>query len=121
MADTWKWTTDSKLCFVTTGATAPFTELIESVLNSSTIDTLIQNGYTHLLVQYGTAKDIFERSVAAGRSHLEQTGSTSGFIIDGIDFNPEGLRAQFMLVQRSKGLVVSHAGTIRIKSTWKND
>ncbi|KAF2830862.1 hypothetical protein CC86DRAFT_391670 [Ophiobolus disseminans] len=111
MTDTWKWIADSKLCFVTTGATAPFTELIESVLGLSTIDTLIQNGYTHLLVQYGTAKDVFERSAAAGRSHVEQTGSALGFIIDGIDFNPEGLRTQFMLVQRSNGLVVSHAGS----------
>jgi beta-1,4-N-acetylglucosaminyltransferase len=32
-------------------------------------------------------------------------------VIDGIDFNPEGLQAQLRLVQQSKGLVISHAGS----------
>jgi beta-1,4-N-acetylglucosaminyltransferase len=110
MADTWKWTSGSKLCFVTTGATAPFTALIESVLHPSTLDTLAQNGYTHLLVQYGSAKEVFEKAAHAGRAHLDQARTKSGLVIDGIDFNPEGLQAQFKLVQQSKGLVISHAG-----------
>lgn len=32
-------------------------------------------------------------------------------VIDGIDFNPEGLAAQLRLVQESKGLTISHAGS----------
>ena len=110
MTDTWRWTPESKLCFVTTGATAPFTELIESVLSPSTLDTLCENGFTHLLVQYGTAKEIFDRFSSAGRTHLEQTGQISVLVIDGIDFDSGGLKAQFKLVQQSKGLAVSHAG-----------
>lgn len=32
-------------------------------------------------------------------------------VIDGIDFDQDALRSQFTLVQKSKGLVVSHAGS----------
>lgn len=111
MADTWKWTADSKLCFVTTGATAPFTALIESVLSPPSLDALRQRGFTHLLVQYGSAKDIYTKCASDACAHLQQAQSQRELIIDGIDFNPEGLQAQFQLVQRSKGLVISHAGT----------
>lgn len=110
MADMWRWTADSKLCFVTTGATAPFTALIESVLSSSSLDTIRAEGFTHLLVQYGTAKDVFDKCSSVARSHLEQSGQKRELIIDGIDFNPQGLHAQLKLVQQSKGLVISHAG-----------
>lgn len=106
MASTWKWTPDSKLCFVTTGATAPFNALIESVLKPSSLDALLENGFTHLLVQYGSAKDVFTRASSAARSHVQDK-----VIIDGIDFNPDGLEAQFRLVQQSKGLAISHAGS----------
>jgi beta-1,4-N-acetylglucosaminyltransferase len=112
MADAWNWSPESRLCFVTTGATAPFTALIDSVLSSSTLDTLAQNGYTHLLVQYGTAKDVFDKAAVIGRSHLQQAATKPGLIVDGIDFNPDGLQAQFKLVQQSKGMVISHAGTL---------
>jgi beta-1,4-N-acetylglucosaminyltransferase len=111
MENSWKWTPESKLCFVTTGATAPFTALIESVLSSSTVEALRADGYTHILVQYGTAKDVFTKCSDAALDHLEQGGKDAGLIIEGIDFNPDGLQAQFKLVQQSKGLVISHAGT----------
>jgi beta-1,4-N-acetylglucosaminyltransferase len=120
MENTWKWTPESKLCFVTTGATAPFTALIESVLSTSTIEALVADGYTHLLVQYGTAKDIFTKYSDAALDHLEQDGKEVGLVIEGIDFNSEGLQAQFKLVQQSKGLVISHAGTASsINSLWR--
>jgi beta-1,4-N-acetylglucosaminyltransferase len=112
MADTWKWTSKSKLCFVTTGATAPFTALIESMLSGPSLDTLCAGGYTHLLVQYGTAKDVFQHCLMSACTHLEQTGKKADLIIEGIDFDSGGLQAQFQLVQQSKGLVVSHAGTV---------
>ncbi|KAH3919240.1 UDP-N-acetylglucosamine transferase subunit ALG13 [Parastagonospora nodorum] len=110
-SDSWKWTPDSKLCFVTTGATAPFTALIESVLSIPTIETLLADGYTHLLVQYGSAKDVFTKSSHAAHAHLKQAGHEARLVIDGIDFSPEGLQNQFKLVQQSKGLVISHAGS----------
>lgn len=108
--DTWKWTPQSKLCFVTTGATAPFTALIESVLSSSTLNALRSNGYTHLLVQYGSAKDIFDKSSTAARLHIAGSKEQGPLIVDGIDFDPNSLQSQFTLVQQSKGLVISHAG-----------
>jgi beta-1,4-N-acetylglucosaminyltransferase len=111
MAETWKWTPDSKLCFVTTGATAPFTALIESVLSPASLNTLQEGGFTHLLVQYGSAQDIYTKCSSEARSHLQSNQTQRDLIIDGIDFNPDGLQAQFQLVQRSKGLVISHAGT----------
>ena len=110
MADTWRWTANSKLCFVTTGATAPFTALIESVLSPSSLDTLRAEGFTHVLVQYGTAKDIYDKCSSAARSQLKQAGQETDLVIDGIDFDSDGLRAQFKLVQQSKGLIISHAG-----------
>jgi beta-1,4-N-acetylglucosaminyltransferase len=106
MANAWKWTPVSKLCFVTTGATAPFTALIESVLTPPSLDALLSNGFTHLLVQYGSAKDVFTKASSTARSHV-----LDKLIIDGIDFNPDGLQAQLGLVQQSKGLVISHAGS----------
>ncbi|KAF1831972.1 hypothetical protein BDW02DRAFT_504119 [Decorospora gaudefroyi] len=111
MAETWKWTPESKLCFVTTGATAPFTALIESVLSPSCLDALRDGGFTHLLVQYGSAKDIYDECSSRARAHLDQQQQKQGLVVDGIDFNPNGLQAQFKLVQRSRGLVISHAGS----------
>lgn len=111
MADSWKWTPDSKLCFVTTGATAPFTALIESVLSPSTLDALRQGGFTHLLVQYGSAKEIYTKCSNDARAHLQSSQEQRDLIVDGIDFSPDGLQTQLQLVQRSKGLVISHAGT----------
>ncbi|KAL6712269.1 N-acetylglucosaminyldiphosphodolichol N-acetylglucosaminyltransferase catalytic subunit alg13 [Coniothyrium glycines] len=110
MAQAWNWTPDSKLCFVTTGATAPFTALIESVLQPSTLDALQELGVTHLLVQYGSAKEIYDTCLRSSLSHVKRSAGRA-FIIDGIDFNPDGLQAQFKLVQQSKGLVISHAGS----------
>ncbi|CAN9257051.1 unnamed protein product [Alternaria alternata] len=111
MADTWKWTPNSKLCFVTTGATAPFTELIKSVLNPACLDALRESGFTHLLVQYGSAQDVYQDSSMLAQAYMRGSKSTQDLIIDGIDFNPDGLQFQFQLVQRSKGLVISHAGS----------
>ena len=108
MASTWKWTPDSKLCFVTTGATAPFNALIESVLSPSSLDAMLEKGFTHLLVQYGSAKDVFTQASAAARSHVHVRDR---LVVDGIDFNPDGLEAQLRLVQKSKGLAISHAGS----------
>ena len=105
-----------KLCFVTTGATAPFTALIESVLKPSSLDALLKEGYTHLLVQYGSAKDIYADRANAAQTYLQQGGKTDKLIIDGIDFDANGLQEQFKLVQQSQGLVISHAGMSSVSS-----
>lgn len=102
---------DSKLCFVTTGATAPFTALIESVLSPSTLDTIQSLGITHILVQYGSAKDVYASGLERARAHLQQVEEKRELVIDGIDFDQNNLQSQFKLVQQSKGLVISHAGS----------
>ncbi|KAH6881419.1 glycosyl transferase [Alternaria rosae] len=107
----WNWTSDSKLCFVTTGATAPFTELIESVLSPTCLDSLREGGFTHILVQYGSAQDVYKQFSKLASAYIQETPSKGNLVIDGIDFNPDGLKTQFQLVQRSKGLVISHAGS----------
>ena len=112
LAESWNWTPGSKLCFVTTGATAPFTALIESVLNPASLDALLESGFTHILVQYGTAKDVYDSSSSAARLHLRDTQPNRKIFIHGIGFDPDGLQAQFRLVQQSNGLVISHAGTV---------
>lgn len=107
-----------KVCFVTTGATAPFTALIESLLEPSSLDALREGGYTHLLIQFGTAKDVFETRAQAARNYLQQQGNET-FAIGGMDFDPNGLREQFKLVQQSKGLVISHAGmSLPVAGRW---
>src|SRR5436305_5255973 len=110
MANSWIWTegSDMKVCLVTTGATAPFTGLIESVLQPLSLSSLIEGGYTHLLIQYGTAKEVFNNCVSSARRRVQDTGKK--LIIEGMDFDPNGLQEQFKLVQQSKGLVISHAG-----------
>jgi len=118
MAQSWNWTPQSKLCFVTTGATAPFTALIESVLCPSSLDTLHSLGYTHLLIQYGSAKHIYDAHLATAREYIQQAGQVKQLVIDGIDFDLQGLHAQFKLVRQSKGVVLSHAGTL--SSTYQS-
>lgn len=103
-------TSNKKVCFVTTGATAPFTGLIESVLQSSSIDALRAGGYTHLLIQYGSAKHIMNEHAKIAVQRLEEEHGNSTLDIDGFDFNQDGLKSYFKLVQDSKGLVISHAG-----------
>ncbi|KAF2739724.1 hypothetical protein EJ04DRAFT_483918 [Polyplosphaeria fusca] len=102
---------DSKVCFVTTGATAPFTELIRSVLRPSSLDALGHAGYTHLLIQYGTARSVFQQSVEVAQAHLQSEGGKVALTIAGFDFDNNALKDQFKLVQDSKGLVISHAGS----------
>jgi hypothetical protein len=105
---------NQKVCFVTTGATAPFTGLIEAVLTPGCVDALSELGYTHLLIQYGTANDVFDRAASTARTHVGSQRQSQHLVIDGLDFNPHGLKEQFKLVQESKGLVISHAGTFGI-------
>jgi beta-1,4-N-acetylglucosaminyltransferase len=99
-----------KVCFVTTGATAPFTGLIEAILRPESIEALINEGYTHLLVQYGTAKIVFTEKVDTAISLFRSTHRTINITIGGMDFNSEGLQEQFRLAQLSKGMAISHAG-----------
>lgn len=100
-----------KVCFVTSGATAPFTALIESVLKPSSLDTLIEEGYDHLLIQHGTARKVFVDCANAAKDYLEQGQKEQKLTIDGFDFDHDALRPQFESVQHSQGVIISHAGS----------
>ena len=103
-----------KLCFVTTGATAPFTELIKAVLSEDSLNALIENKVTHLFIQFGAAEEIFETSAKAARQYLAQQGKEKQLEVDGMDFDSSGLVEQFKLVQQTEGLAISHAGKLAI-------
>ncbi|CAI6320363.1 unnamed protein product [Periconia digitata] len=100
-----------KVCFVTTGATAPFTTLIESMLNPSSIDALLEIGVTDVLIQYGTARETFDKYAETAREKLRQASHGPTLSIEGMAFSNHGLHEQFVRVQESGGLVVSHAGS----------
>jgi beta-1,4-N-acetylglucosaminyltransferase len=100
-----------KVCFVTTGATAPFTALIESVLKPASLDALLNGGYTHLLVQFGSAKDVYLNCAKAAQTHLEQGSNVGQLEIAGVAFREDGLKDDLVLVRESQGLVISHAGS----------
>lgn len=106
----------TKLCFVTTGATAPFTALIESILSQASLNELIKCKVTHVFIQYGTAKDVYEASAKAARDYLKQDGKEGQLEIDGMDFDSGGLRKQFKLVRETNGLAISHAGKLPVCS-----
>ncbi|KAF2003674.1 glycosyltransferase family 1 protein [Amniculicola lignicola CBS 123094] len=100
-----------KICFVTTGATAPFIALIEAVLKPDFLDAIREAGYTRLLVQHGTAKQTFDTGASIASIHLDHNPGGGRLVINGFDFSDNGLVDQFKLVQKAKGLVISHAGS----------
>lgn len=103
-----------KMCFVTTGATAPFTGLIESVLQPASIDALRKGGYTHLLIQYGSAKHVMDEHAKMAFQRMKEELGNEALVIDGFDFDQDGLKAQFKMVQQSNGLIISHAGMFHL-------
>ncbi|KAF2193744.1 glycosyltransferase family 1 protein [Zopfia rhizophila CBS 207.26] len=110
----------AKVCFVTTGATAPFTDLIKAVFKTEAVDALQKAGYTHMLVQYGTAKDVFEQSSLNALRHMDGNTPRKPIRIEGIDFK-QGLKDEFKLARTSNGLVISHAGSGSILEALRYD
>lgn len=80
-------------CVILSGATIPFTELIQAV-DTSLANKLVEEGFTELYVQYGYAKDAFNPP------------SNPALKIVGFDFTPE-----IKQLARSADLVISHAGS----------
>ncbi|RAL08111.1 N-acetylglucosaminyldiphosphodolichol N-acetylglucosaminyltransferase catalytic subunit ALG13 [Aspergillus homomorphus CBS 101889] len=104
-----------KLCFVTVGATASFNLLIQSILEQSFLRELRAHGYTHLLIQYGQdGKPLFDEFL---RQYPPGSEGHHGLLIDGFDFNPDGLSYEMRLAKawssegRVGGLIISHAGS----------
>jgi beta-1,4-N-acetylglucosaminyltransferase len=106
----------SKLCFLTVGATASFSALIEAAVSPAFLTALEYQGYTELSVQYGKdGKQLFEKckSIAQGSSKLKVTG---------FDLDKAGLGRHMRRAKGAKdaveGVVISHAGTEQSDSAF---
>lgn len=98
----------SKLCFLTVGATASFSALIEAAVSPAFLTALESQDYNELSVQYGQdGKQLFEKckSIAQGTSKLKVTG---------FDLDKAGLGRHMRRAKGAKdaaeGVVISHAG-----------
>lgn len=82
--------------FVTTGAIAPFYDLIQACLDTTVVARLVELGYDELRIQYGKGGEFFS-------SHVP---TVSGITITGFDFTPD-IQSEV----ESSDLIISHAGT----------
>lgn len=80
---------------VTTGATIGFDGLIAGVLNATVIESLVDAGFTEVIVQYGHSGDAFNERAKQARIK-----------VNGFPFSDD-IRGQI----RDADLVISHAGT----------
>lgn len=98
-----------KLCFLTVGATASFTALIEAAVSPAFLAALESQGYTELSVQYGKdGKQLFEKCKSIAQ------GSSSKLKVTGFDLDNAGLGRHMRRAKGAKdaleGVVISHAG-----------
>lgn len=117
---------NSKICFVTVGATASFDGLLKTVLEGPFLEALHDANYSGLTIQYGQGegKRLFDGFVSAKGNEVKQR---LGIELSGFDFNTEGLGQD---MQRAKGgetgsgaaegLVISHAGqqSLSVSKLW---
>lgn len=107
----------TKRCFVTVGATASFTRLVQNVLQPSFLEGLASQGYTQLRIQYGkNGKKTFDDYCWALDDRLKDQ---LGIEITGFDFDTGGLTEEMLAAKRVyttskmdgvEGCVISHAG-----------
>ncbi|KAG9242699.1 hypothetical protein BJ878DRAFT_544005 [Calycina marina] len=72
----------NRKCLVTTGATAPFPELICAALQSGNLRWLAENGYTHVNFQVGTSMQYYT-------DLREQMTTTEGLKLCAFAFHPD--------------------------------
>jgi beta-1,4-N-acetylglucosaminyltransferase len=95
-----------KVCLITTGATAKFSELIQAALAPDCLQAFVDNGFTHLNFQCGESFSSFDAFKPA---------DTKGLNIQAFDFNKSGLNKEMRACQAKagiskKGLLICHAG-----------
>ena len=104
-----------KTCFVTIGATAAFNALIRAAVSRPFLSALQANGYTDLLIQYGSeeGEQIFTNFVTTVQ---EGDPVRCGLSINGFGFNSSGLGQEMRTAKGEAGgipgVVVSHAGML---------
>ena len=103
--------TSTKLCFLTVGATASFSALIEAAVSPAFLAALEAQGYTELSIQYGQdGKQLFEKCKAAAQSKSPNVKVT-GFDLDKLGLGKHMRRAKGGSTKESvEGVVISHAG-----------
>lgn len=103
-----------KTCFLTIGATASFSALVEAALKPDFVSALEAQGYTDLLVQYGEGgKEIYDKA-------LQQSKGASKLKVSGFDLDKSGLGRYMRQAKAvgasnkdsSEGVVISHAGKV---------
>jgi beta-1,4-N-acetylglucosaminyltransferase len=111
----------SKLCFLTVGATASFSALIEAAVSPPFLSALEAQGYTELSVQYGQdGKQRFEKCKAAAQSSSPKVKVT-GFDLDKLGLGKHMRRAKGGSNNDStEGVVISHAGMLVVISKRNN-
>ncbi|PMD56921.1 glycosyltransferase family 1 protein [Hyaloscypha bicolor E] len=95
-----------KVCLITTGATAPFPELVQAVLKPESLQLLADNGFTKLIFQCGQTFKSFENLMPTDHKGLD---------IEVFDFKADGLNREMRMCQAhegiaNNGLVICHAG-----------
>jgi beta-1,4-N-acetylglucosaminyltransferase len=95
-----------KVCLVTTGATAPFPELVQAALQPESLQRLSANGFTKLIFQCGQTFTSFNNLLPTDHKGLD---------IEAFDFKADGLNREMRLCQAregiaNNGLVICHAG-----------
>lgn len=95
-----------KECLITIGATAKFPELINAALSTDCLQKFQDNGFTHLNIQYGDSKELFDTLT---------TDPQEGLDVKGFGFNKNGLHNEMARCQAKEGisqqgLVICHAG-----------
>ena len=109
MADYEKETVSTHLrreCLVTTGATAPFPELVHSMLQPDCLQALKGEGYTHVTFQVGESLQYW---------HDISPQNTFGLKLKAFDFHPDLKTDMRKCLDRegySKGSVISAAGKL---------
>lgn len=105
----------SKLCFLTVGATASFSALIEAAVSPAFLTALESQGYTELSVQYGQdGKQLFDKCKASAQASSKVT--VTGFDLDKLGLGKHMRRAKGAK-DADEGVVISHAGMIC--SAWR--
>ena len=93
-------------CLITTGATAPFPELVHAVLQPDSLQALKDEGYTHVTFQVGASLQYWHDIVPQDKHGLE---------LKAFDFHPDLKRDMRKCLDREgflKGSIICAAGNI---------
>ena len=102
-----------KECLITTGATAPFTELVQFALSKDCIATFKRCGFTHITMQIGESLEYVTDEI--------KNASHWGVEVNAFAFNPKGLSKEMKALkgkapteeeEYEEGLLICHAGKL---------